>query len=144
MKKSRIGAVIGMTSALVLALAPGAEALVWTSSINDARVGFESRRWDDQSYSQIQFQQCYNAGTGGPAKSVGIQIWRDISLQPDDSYDEKHFTACYNGSVSNGEWTDLPASTVKVYFQVMHIGGYTGSSSSLDVGYLSVDTTQAD
>ncbi|MGA5168891.1 MULTISPECIES: hypothetical protein [Streptomyces] len=134
-----------MSSALVLALAPGAEALVWTSSINDGSPGFESRRWSDQSYSQIQFYDCSNRSTTGTPDSVDVQIWRDISLQPDDAYDNKTFTACYGAGASNGEWTDLPATTVTVYFQLMKVGSTTSPGfATVDVGYLSVDTTKAD
>lgn len=130
--------VAGTAAVITLALAPIAEAN-WTSSITAASVGFESRRWSDELYSQITFHGCHTDGS----KSTDVQIWNDIALQPDESYDNKTFTACFNGSVSNGEWTDLPSGKRDYYFQIMKIGGST-FGPQLTVDSLTVDTTKAD
>ncbi|MFD8262364.1 hypothetical protein ACFV19_26360 [Streptomyces griseoluteus] len=139
MKRSaRISMVAGTAAVITLALAPVAEAN-WSSSITAASVGFESRRWSDELYSQITFHNCVTDGS----KSTDVQIWNDISLQPDESYDNKTFTACFNGGVSNGEWTDLPSGKRDYYFKIMKIGGST-FGPQLTVGSLTVDTTKAD
>ncbi|MFD4256147.1 hypothetical protein ACFWR9_00535 [Streptomyces sp. NPDC058534] len=112
--------------------------------MTQAGVDFESRRWDDQSYSQIQFRGCHIGSTYSLPDNVDVQMWRDITALPDDSYDNKTFSACFKGQTSNGEWNDLPGSTVSVYFQIMKLGGSTSSGPYIDVDNVSVDTTKAD
>ncbi|WP_221362188.1 hypothetical protein [Streptomyces beigongshangae] len=135
---SRAAVTAGTAAVIALALAPTAEAN-WSSSISAASVSFESRRWSDELYSQVKFTGCT---TDGP-KSTDVQMWRDISLQPDDSYDNKTFTACFDGGTSNGEWTDLGSGMKNVYFKIMKIGGST-FGPQLSVNSVSVDTTKAD
>ncbi|WP_093898264.1 hypothetical protein [Streptomyces sp. Ncost-T10-10d] len=103
-------------------------------------MGFESRRWSDELYSQIQFTDCR---TDGVAKNTDVQMWRDIPFQPDDSYDTKTFTACFGGGTSNGEWTDLGSGMKNVYFQIRKIASMT-VGPQLSVRVVSVDTTKAD
>ncbi|MDO0929783.1 hypothetical protein QQY24_32195 [Streptomyces sp. TG1A-8] len=139
MKNSaRISMVIGTAAVVILALAPFAEAS-WSSSISAASVGFQSRRWSDELYSQITFHGCTTDGS----KSTDVQVFNDIPLQPDESYDKKTFTACFSGGARNGEWTDLPSGVRDYYFQIMAIGGST-FGQQLSVSSLTVDTTEAD
>ncbi|MFF6953498.1 hypothetical protein ACFZAD_33290 [Streptomyces iakyrus] len=119
-------------------MAPIAEAN-WSSSISGASVGFESRRWADELYSQVKFTGCATDGS----KSTDVQMWRDRTALPDLSYDNKTFTACFNGGTSNGEWTDLPAGVHDYYFKIMKIGGST-FGPQLGVRTVSVDTSKAD
>ncbi|MDX3754426.1 hypothetical protein ACFY1B_04690 [Streptomyces mirabilis] len=135
---ARISMVAGTAAVITLALAPIAEAN-WESSITGASVGFESRRWSDELYSQITFHGCTTDGS----KSTDVQVWNDISLAPDKAYDNKTYTACFNGGVSNGEWTDLPSGKRDYYFQIMKIGGST-FGPQLSVSKLVVDTTKVD
>lgn len=73
-----------------------------------------------------------------------MQMWRDISLKPDDSYDNKTFTACFSGSTSNGEWSEVGSGVMKnVYLQIMKIGG-SAFGPQFTVNSVSVDTTKAD
>ncbi|MEV5335435.1 hypothetical protein [Streptomyces werraensis] len=139
MKNSvRISTIAGTAAVITLALAPLAQAN-WSSSITGASVGFESRRWSDELYSQVQFTNCRTDGS----KSTDVQMWNDISLQPDESYDNKTFTACFSGGTSNGEWTDLPSGMRNYYFKIMKIGGST-FGPQLSVSTVTVDTTKAD
>ncbi|MCX5397689.1 hypothetical protein [Streptomyces sp. NBC_00102] len=64
-------------------------------------------------------------------------------MQPHGSYDTKTFTACFNGSTSNGEWAELGSGMKGVYFQIMKIGGST-FGPRLTVNSASVDTAKAD
>ncbi|CAL9561988.1 hypothetical protein [Streptomyces sp. Tu 3180] len=139
MKNSaRISTIAGTAAVITLALAPLAEAN-WSSSITAASVGFESRRWSDELYSQVQFTDCRTDGS----KSTDVQMWRDRTALPDLSYDNKTFTACFSGGTSNGEWTDLPAGMNDYYFKIMKIGGST-FGPQLSVSTVTVDTTKAD
>ncbi|EGX55992.1 hypothetical protein SZN_30067 [Streptomyces zinciresistens K42] len=130
--------IAGTTAVITLALAPIAEAS-WNSSTSAASVGFESRRWQDEPYSQILFTGCATDGS----KSTDVQVWNDIPLQPDESYDNKTFTACFGGGTGNGEWTDLPSGMRDYYFKITKIGGST-FGPQLSVRSVSVDTTKAD
>ncbi|MCF2130768.1 hypothetical protein L1I79_30725 [Strepomyces sp. STD 3.1] len=135
---ARISMVAGTAAVITLALAPLAQAN-WSSSITAASASFESRRWSDELYSQVLFTSCTTDGS----KSTDVQMWNDISLQPDESYDNKTFTACFGGGTSNGEWTDLPSGKRDYYFKIMKIGGST-FGPQLSVKSVSVDTTKAD
>ncbi|MDQ0831013.1 hypothetical protein QF032_002857 [Streptomyces achromogenes] len=135
---TRITTIVGTAAVITLAMAPIAEAN-WSSSITGASASFESRRWSDELYSQVRFTGCTTDGS----KSTDVQIWNDISFQPDAAYDSKTFTACFNGGTSNGEWTDLPSGMRDYYFKIMKIGGST-FGPQLSVRTVSVDTTKAD
>lgn len=135
---ARISMVAGTAAVITLALAPLAQAN-WSSSITAASATFESRRWSDELYSQVLFTSCTTDGS----KSTDVQMWNDISLQPDESYDNKTYTACFSGGTSNGEWTDLPSGKRDYYFKIMKIGGST-FGPQLSVKSVSVDTTKAD
>ncbi|MFF8397212.1 hypothetical protein [Streptomyces sp. NPDC016172] len=136
-RNSRVSVVVGTAAVATLALAPIAEAN-WSSSITAASVGFESRRWADELYSQVLFTGCTTDGS----KSTDVQMWRDISFQPDEVYDNKTFTACFNGGTSNGEWS-LPSGSRDYYFKIAKIGGST-FGPQLSVRSVSVDTSKAD
>ncbi|MFJ4415918.1 MULTISPECIES: hypothetical protein [unclassified Streptomyces] len=140
--KGRVSITAGAVAAIALAIAPTAEAN-WTSSISAASPGFESRRWSDELYSQVQFTSC--STDPYVTQSTDVQMWRDISLQPDDSYDNKTFTACFkNGGTSNGEWTDLGSGMKNVYFKIAKIAGSGSAGPQLSVHTVYVDTTKAD
>ncbi|MET9145593.1 hypothetical protein [Streptomyces sp. NPDC004042] len=129
--------IVGSAAVITLALAPIAEAN-WSSSITGASVGFESRRWSEELYSQVLFTGCTTDGS----KSTDVQMWRDISLQPDESYDNKTFTACFNGGTSNGEWS-LPSGSHNYYFKIKKIGGST-FGPQLSVKSVYQDTSKVD
>ncbi|MFB7495268.1 hypothetical protein ACFC09_11275 [Streptomyces sp. NPDC056161] len=142
--KMRAASITGMASIMLLALAPQALAN-WTSSITRGGTGFESRRWDDELYSQIKFTNCTLHYLDADAKNAtDVAIWHDISLLPDDKYDTKTFTACFDGGTSNGEWTDLGEGMKSVYFRIQSVGGSTTAGSTIDASSVSVDTTKAD
>ncbi|MFJ2648596.1 hypothetical protein ACIO1C_17905 [Streptomyces sp. NPDC087420] len=125
-------------SASLLILAPTAEAN-WGSNINSASTGFESRRWSDESFSEVRFKNCFTQTE--TTKSTDVQIWRDINNLPDKAFDSKTYTACFNGdAVSSGKWNDLPSG--EYYFAIDKIGGREGGL--LDVGTVYVDTALAD
>jgi hypothetical protein len=122
-------------AALTILLAPAAWAN-WSSHITDATVGFESRRWWDGSYSQVLFKGCNTPQD----KSVDVKLYRAVSSAPDPGYDQKTFTACFNGGTSNGEWNNLPLGDY--YFAIKKIDG--GTSGSLDVADVDQDTLKDD
>ncbi|MEU6815796.1 hypothetical protein [Streptomyces sp. NPDC046860] len=130
----RAAVVLASASALGLIVAPNASAN-WTSSISSWGKGNESRRWADESYSQLQFTGCF---VQGGSQDVTVAYYRDVPLSVDPKYDSKTFTACFSGGTSNGEWTGLPSGDY--YFATTDVGG--GGLLFVDKVY--VDTTQAD
>ncbi|HTF07541.1 MAG TPA: hypothetical protein VK659_05135 [Asanoa sp.] len=112
----------------------------WSSHITGADVGFESRRWAEESYTEVNFKGCNNSRQD---ISVGIEIYEDINNWPDDGYGEKTFTACFNGGTSKGTESGLPAGSY--YFQIeAHDGIHYTNLYTVNVSSVSVDTTLAD
>ncbi|TJZ49470.1 hypothetical protein FCH28_24490 [Streptomyces piniterrae] len=141
-KKKRAAAIVGISGALLLATAPAAWAN-WTSSINDGGAGFESRRWADGSYSQLWWDNCSVSGSGAFYLNADVQYYEDISFQPDDAYDEKRFSACFENwsTPSMGEWHNLPNGDF--YFTITGVSNKSGAAYA-DVEHVTVDTTAAD
>jgi hypothetical protein len=145
--RTRTGAVAGVVALSLLGGAPVAEAvdaeevgvLNWSSSIGSAGRYFESRRWDDESYSQLWFEGC--TIQGGP-ESTKVAMWEDNAFSPDDKYDTKTFTNCFNGanSRSMGEWHGLEKDNY--YFRLEDVG--SNGSGLLWVRKVTVDTSAAD
>lgn len=114
---------------------------LWRSSISDARVGFQSRRWEDSEYSEVLFMDCQPYSADG----VTVQLRMDVNNAPDKSYDDKTFTNCFKGynHWSQGEWHDLPdtsGNSSEYYFQITNIAG----ASKFYAGVVQVDETAAD
>ncbi|MFJ3709068.1 hypothetical protein OG709_25170 [Streptomyces sp. NBC_01267] len=139
----RAAAIAGVASSAMLIMAPSAYAN-FSGNIEAGRAGQESYTWSDELYSQVTFHGC--TGPGGGKNSTNIQMWQVVTLQPDDSYDDKKFTACFNpGGVSNGEWTDLPSGKRTTYFKIHKIGGSIDPFTfQLWVDKYVVDTTKID
>lgn len=141
-KARRISTVLGITSTLILAVTPSAFAN-WESEIENARPGFESRRWEDRDYSEVNFIHC---STSGSSTSTHIRLWRSRDWQPDPGYDSKRFTECFSwgdgDEKSTGEWHDLPGGNY--YFSILEVDDDVIDSPSLDVKTVTVDNTAAD
>ncbi|WP_443226799.1 hypothetical protein [Streptomyces sp. 2A115] len=149
----RIGAATAALAAAMLVNAPGASAN-WSSYISEWGPYSESRRWTDESYSEVRFANCYGADE--------VMDWTEVRLRrvvdnvPDVNYGTKTYTNCFNyieGSdshyVSAGAWTGLPYSAA-TYEGGEYKGGYYFDTPHMDAtGPLNVetvyqDTTQAD
>ncbi|MFB6843888.1 hypothetical protein ACFCXS_03280 [Streptomyces sp. NPDC056373] len=137
----------------MLVNAPGASAN-WSSSITAWGPYSESRRWTDESYSEVRFANCY--GSDEAMFWTEVRLKRVVDNAPDVSYDTKTYTNCFNyirGSdshyVSAGAWTGLPYSAA-VKQGDEYKGGYYFDTPHMDeTGPLNVqtvyqDTTQAD
>ncbi|MFD4376468.1 hypothetical protein [Streptomyces sp. NPDC058486] len=98
--------------------------------------GFESRRWDDESYSQVLFTGCDQ----GFATSVDVTLWEDVSLNYDNNKGSSTFLNCFTGSdkVSSKSWTGLPANDF--YFKLGSLKG----ENKMWARTVEVDTTAAD
>ncbi|MBT2395436.1 hypothetical protein [Streptomyces sp. ISL-100] len=119
----------------MLTLAPSAFAN-WSSNLDGVMSGFESRRWDDQQYTEIRFTGCDQ----GYATSVDVNLWEDVALNYDNYKGDHTFTKCFDNStsVSAGTFSGLPVNNY--YFKIGTIGG----SNQLWVRDVDVDTTLAD
>jgi hypothetical protein len=136
--KRKIAAVATGATALSILLAPSAWAN-WSSFISGADIGFESRRWADESYTEVNFKGCRSE----VKESVGIEIFQDINNWPDDGHGEKIFTKCFDGGTSTG--TESGLSPGAYYFKITSIDGtYQSHIDWVSVSSVSVDTTLAD
>ncbi|MGW1801505.1 hypothetical protein ACWCQN_37715 [Streptomyces sp. NPDC001984] len=135
-KKRHIAAVAGMASTLLLTLAPSASAN-WQGSIGGAYPGYESSRWEDESYSEVRFKDC--GGVYASGSWADVALWEDNAFSPDTNHGTKRFTNCWNGydAVSAGEWTGL--SLDGYYFRLQDT-----NANALTVRVVAIDTTQAD
>lgn len=108
----------------------------WRSYLSQAPVGQESRSWAEQQYSELMFWTCSGPGTD----SVTVQYHRWIGGWPDADYDDKKFTACFDGyyAESRGEWHDLPEGSYHFTIEGLTGGPYVNVEDVL------VDSTAAD
>lgn len=149
----RVGAIAGILAISGLGAAPAATAATsgpdavmrpmnWESSMSAVLTGFQSRRWADESYSEVRFKGCTtdNASASG---STTVELRWDRSLEPDVSWGSKTYTACFSGSdsVSAGAWTGITDG--QQFFQIDKING-SDSGNSLTVQVVYIDTTEAD
>ncbi|MGP4109719.1 hypothetical protein ACTWP5_02225 [Streptomyces sp. 4N509B] len=113
----------------------------WTSYIEGARVGFQSRRWEDNNYSEVIFRGCNSYFTPISDGHTDVELRQDINNLPDRSWGSKNFTACFDGGTSRGEWTGLASGNH--FFEIIGINGL-GSLGTLSVDHVTVDTTLGD
>lgn len=145
MLAKRSAVVMGMVSACLLTFAPSVNAATWEGKLNQVHVNYESARWKDELYTQITWYGCdVNSSPTGTPNIFTAQIWEDITASPDESYDSKSFTACFQGERSNGEWGELPSGMKSYYFQIMEIRNNLLDSNWLTVDKYIQDTTKAD
>ncbi|MES4907322.1 MULTISPECIES: hypothetical protein [unclassified Streptomyces] len=140
--KRRFATVAGFASVALLALAPNAHAN-WHSTLDTVGVGFESRRWEDESFSEVEFQLCK---TNWKSESTHVKLWYVRDYQPDVGFDDKRFTDCFGWDdydySSVGQWHDLPHRNY--YFSIAAIDDSGGTSLRMSADTVIVDTTAAD
>lgn len=112
----------------------------FTSYLSGVRRGYESRRWHDESYTQVLFTGC----SSELDSSVTLTLYRDV-FGTDPSYGSIKLTNCFKGAghTSNAQWYHLPSGDY--YFKIADIDGPSASiSDSLYVDKVYQDTTLAD
>lgn len=147
LKISRLGLAAAVSASTLLALAPNAHAN-WSSYIREWGPYSESRRWTDESYSEVRFANCY--GSEGSMDWTDVRLNRVVDNVPDVSYGTKTYTNCFTyieGSDSNrvsaGAWTGLPYSEAS-WDGDEYKGGYYFDTPHMDDGPLNVDTVYQD
>lgn len=102
--------------------------------------GWDSFRWKDEKYSEVYFDYC-QSNAGAPNKSIEVELRRDNTAWPDNSWGTKTFSKCFSSYGSRGEWTGIGYGDT--FFQIGDIDG--GAAHGFYVyGASYVDTTQAD
>ncbi|MFE2536297.1 hypothetical protein [Streptomyces sp. NPDC059371] len=130
----------GILSAVMLAVAPSANAATIPFGTFDASPGHQSRTWKDEDYSQVYFDYC-QSNQGAPSKSLEIELRMDNTAWPDHSWGSKTFTKCFSSFGSSGEWHDLVYGDQ--FFRINKIDN--GSAHNVHVyGNSYADTTKAD
>ncbi|MFE7133745.1 hypothetical protein ACFVIM_23105 [Streptomyces sp. NPDC057638] len=131
-------ALLAASAAVVLAADPPVN-----RRISNGREGWESPRWSDERYSKLSFQGCATTSLAGRPKSVTVRYHKDRDWLPDPQYGSRTFTQCFDtpGSVSVGEWRDLPRQH-GYYVRIEDIN--QSAHNTIDVARYSVDTTAAE
>jgi hypothetical protein len=136
----RLGIVTGTTIITSLFFI-SSNAFAWTSELRGVRVGFPSRTWSDQGYTEINFTHCTTDFSG--RASVDVQLVR-VDTTPDTYYDTKHFTECFTlgdgDETSTGTWSGLPAGDYRFFIKAIN----NADVNVLSVDKVNVDTTKAD
>lgn len=137
---TRLAVVVGMASAVMLAAAPASQAAQYNLGSFSGSKGWDSFRWTDESYSEVYFDYC-QSNEGAPDKSIEVELRRDNTAWPDNSWGTKTFTKCFSSFGSRGEWTGIGYGDT--FFKIGDIDG--GRAHGFTVyGSSYVDTTQAD
>ncbi|SFS61945.1 hypothetical protein OG612_26375 [Streptomyces sp. NBC_01527] len=129
----RIG-MIASISTLPLALASPAWAVVKYSYIEGGVAGFNSHSVTDDGGTgpnKVDFTGCHTYS----GRSVTVQLRREV-IGPDTGYDDKTYTACFNGGTSSGEW-GAGEEGHDYYFRITEVDG-----SSIVGPTISVDETR--
>lgn len=131
--------VVPAASAATVHGTSGIRPMNFTSNLDQVLPGFESRRWGDDSYTQIQFTGCRSDTN----HSVTIELRRDINNAPDKSYGKKTLTNCFTGAnkTSNAEWNNLPSGLY--FFKITDVDN-SAFTDYLSVSKVYQDTTKAD
>lgn len=136
MLKSRILAAAGASTVLTIAMAPAAAA--FTSHIDSAATGFESRRWDSVGGSStVNFQKCSSVGLGPEQNTTHISQWLD-KFGPDTKYGASaRLSACFKNKTSWSSTTRSISPGKSTYFKIEKINGEV-AGSALDVKAVNV------
>ncbi|MFJ3768158.1 hypothetical protein ACIPQJ_17445 [Streptomyces sp. NPDC090082] len=105
---------------------------------------FESRHWDDNQYTEIQFIGCWLDQGGG--KSAGVKLWQAIPFNLDKDMGTQTYYNCFTGpDASTRAWWDVYyANGDQRYFTIPQLNGSTTIRATLSVKRVYVDTTKAD
>lgn len=138
--RARLAVVVGGAAALMLATAPVSHAAVHNLGSFSGGKGWDSFRWKDEKYSEVYFDYC-QSNAGAPNKRIEVELRRDNTAWPDNSWGTKTFSKCFSSYGSRGEWTGIGYGDT--FFQIGDIDG--GAAHGFYVyGASYVDTTQAD
>ncbi|WP_431043441.1 hypothetical protein ACQUSR_17130 [Streptomyces sp. P1-3] len=135
MKKSRIAVLAGMAGLLVFIDSPAA--LAWSSAMQGARPGFESRTWTvKHDGSRASFRECRSHGRGPDQNTVLISMWENVPLLPDHRIGARaRLSECFKGGRSSFG-RDIPTGT-SVYLRVDQVNG-ENQESTVDIGTIVV------
>ncbi|MEF9907361.1 hypothetical protein [Streptomyces sp. P9-A2] len=113
----------------------------WQSHIVSWTDGNKSRSWDDESYTEVRFKNCFAQNSLND--KVVVKVQRYVAGVPYTSYGTHTYTNCFTGTdkVSAGEWTGLASGSYK--FETTQVA-QGNSCCLLNVGVVYVDTTKAD
>ncbi|MEU6347982.1 hypothetical protein ABZ896_01485 [Streptomyces sp. NPDC047072] len=140
----RVGTIAGMAAAALFVLVPNAQAdWTWTSYISSWTDGNTSRRWDDEAYNEISFENCYAQYAGSSDQQVVVKRRIDVTLDYDVTVDTFTFSNCFKGNGYYSTDTQTGLDSASYYFEADKIGT-GGSCCLLFTDWVGVDTTQAD
>ncbi|MFB7356680.1 hypothetical protein [Streptomyces gardneri] len=117
----------------------------WDGAIGGWGPGsFESRHWDDNDYTEIQFIGCTMFGATG--KSAGVKLWQAIPFNLDKDMGMQNYYNCFTGpnASTRAYWNAYYANGDKRYFTIPQLNGSQYTRATISVKRVYVDTALAD
>lgn len=117
----------------------------WDGAIGGWGPGsFESRHWDDNEYTEVQFIGC--AVDQGGGKSAGVKLWQAIPFNLDKDMGMQTYYNCFTGpdASTRAWWNVYYANGDQRYFTIPQINGSAIIRATMSVKRVYVDTTLAD
>ncbi|MFD3611370.1 hypothetical protein ACFWXA_25495 [Streptomyces atroolivaceus] len=97
------------------------------SYLSNVRPGFSSSKTDIGSAPTIiDFYNCRTPDHGYIDESTKVQLINYNYTTPNEYWETKTFTACFDGGQSHGEWAGRKGDDL--FFQIKAVNGTTGSS----------------
>ncbi|MFF2066308.1 hypothetical protein ACFVWZ_31660 [Streptomyces sp. NPDC058200] len=139
---SKTAAVVACAALLPLVAAPTASAedalggkqggisvAAIDSYLTNVRPGFQSSMTNIGSAPTIiDFYDCRTPDHGYVDESTSVQLINYNYTTPNEYWDTKTFTACFDGGQSHGEWTGKKGDDL--FFQIKSVNGSTNGSGS--------------
>ncbi|MFE3516081.1 hypothetical protein [Streptomyces sp. NPDC059166] len=139
---SKAAAVIACAALLPLAAAPSASAEDPSSGkrsgfsiasidsyLSGVRPGFSSSKTDiGTAPTIIDFYNCRTPDHGYVDESTKVQLINYNYTTPNEYWETKTFTACFDGGQSHGEWSGRKGDDL--YFQIKAVNGSTNGAGS--------------
>ncbi|GGZ15488.1 hypothetical protein [Streptomyces poonensis] len=99
------------------------------SYLSGVRPGFESSMTDIASAPTIiDFYNCRTPDHGYVDESTSVQLINFNYTSPNEYWDTKTFTACFDGGQSHGEWTGKKGDDL--FFKIKSVNGSTNGAGS--------------
>ncbi len=117
----------------------------WDGAIGGWGPGsFESRHWDDNDYTEIQFIGCTMFGATG--KSAGVKLWQAIPFNLDKDMGMQTYYNCFTGpdASTRAYWNAYYANGDQRYFTIPQLNGSEYTRATISVKRVYVDTALAD
>ena len=104
------------------------------SYLKGVRPGFQSSKTDiGTAPTIIDFYNCKTSDHGYVTESTKVQLINYNYTTPNEYWETKTFTACFNGGQSHGEWTGRKGKDLMFQIKAVNSTTSSGSGPTLNV-----------